>query len=297
MNKKYLKFSETVRKNILDYLPSEYKDCRVEVLWREEEPFLAVYGKENISPMIPLVYYFEKTNGIVSQEIMKDIVELYLKAMQECPVNIKDIYDFNNVKDAIYPKLLRKKGNKSLMDSSPYKTLSDLIIAYYVKAVSKDRKYTVTVDNHLLELYGISAEQLHELALTNMLENHHPILVSLDKFLEHLHYNPEYSELAGIKSPLMILSDEGDYGAVRILDDNLVDEAAEYLGEEFYIFPSSIHELILCPLNDIPPEVAMEIQKDINNQFLKESEVLSSNVYIYNSKKHKLKKYVKQRSS
>ena len=117
MNKKYVEFSEKVRRNILDYLPSKYKDCRVAVHWQKEEPFLAVYSEENISPMIPLMPYFRKTNGFVSHGIMQEISDLYVHSMRNCPFDARRIYDFNSVKCDIYPRLFRKKGNKSLMDT------------------------------------------------------------------------------------------------------------------------------------------------------------------------------------
>lgn len=71
-------------------------------------------------------------------------------------------------------------------------------------------------------------------------------------------------------------------GASVLLYPNLLRDFAERIGSDFYILPSSVHELIFLPdmlgmdIGDMKTMV-----RDINGSEVAEDEILSDSVYFY----------------
>ena len=84
-----------------------------------------------------------------------------------------------------------------------------------------------------------------------------------------------------VKEMYVISNEMGLHGAASILYDEPLQEVAQLLGEDLYILPSSIHEIIVVPCSMGEPEHLSEMVKDINAGVVRAEEVLSDNVYVY----------------
>lgn len=72
-------------------------------------------------------------------------------------------------------------------------------------------------------------------------------------------------------------------GAVQMCSQQTLKKAAEVIGSDFWILPSSIHELILVPVYSIEGDAQelAEMVRDINDTQLRPYEILSYHVYRY----------------
>ena len=86
---------------------------------------------------------------------------------------------------------------------------------------------------------------------------------------------------------LFVLSNEGGwYGAAAVLDDKIMKSVVERVGEEFYVLPSSVHELLVVPLNmGMDVGQLKEMVTSINASEVALEEQLSDNVYRYSTEK------------
>lgn len=98
------------------------------------------------------------------------------------------------------------------------------------------------------------------------------------------------NELLGIdydwgKGAVVMTNKNGFKGASAILYPEYLDKAAEMVGcDHIAIMPSSIHEVIVIPYDgSIPGSAALEMVASVNKD-LKETEVLSDSVYLYDTK-------------
>ena len=83
----------------------------------------------------------------------------------------------------------------------------------------------------------------------------------------------------------MASNQERIHGAGVIAYPDFMEEAAKRLGGDFYVLPSSIHEVLLVP--DTPDVSAVELQKmvqSVNMEQVAPEERLSDHVYHYDSK-------------
>ena len=73
-------------------------------------------------------------------------------------------------------------------------------------------------------------------------------------------------------------------GAGVILYEGLLKTFAKKIGSDFYILPSSIHEVIFVPANgDMDVRYLIQMVKEVNATEVSPSEVLSDNVYKYHA--------------
>ena len=75
-------------------------------------------------------------------------------------------------------------------------------------------------------------------------------------------------------------------GASVLLYHGLLDGLAEKLGTDLYVIPSSIHELIIMPAEDgsLSLSKLSDMVKEINENHVKEEEILSDCAYYYDHK-------------
>ena len=76
-------------------------------------------------------------------------------------------------------------------------------------------------------------------------------------------------------------------GAGVLAYQNFMDQAAEKLGGDFFVLPSSIHEILLIPDNgEMVVEELKSMVHEVNLTQVKPEERLTDSVYHYDSKNH-----------
>ena len=80
----------------------------------------------------------------------------------------------------------------------------------------------------------------------------------------------------------VLTNNNGVNGATMMVSKNVLDSIYEEFGDNFYILPSSLHEVILIPesfSDDV--EMYRDMVVDVNGSFLEAEDKLSDNVYHY----------------
>lgn len=91
--------------------------------------------------------------------------------------------------------------------------------------------------------------------------------------------------------PMIVISNKTKfYGASAICDTEILGGLARDYESNLLIIPSSIHECIVIPINQLDMEVeeATEIVKAVNTTEVPEEEILSDHVYIFNRETSKI---------
>jgi hypothetical protein len=80
----------------------------------------------------------------------------------------------------------------------------------------------------------------------------------------------------------VLTNTSGSLGAAALFYPDVKDKAAELIGSDYYILPSSTHEVILVPDSaGINPKELCEMVKQANRTVVDEKDILSDNVYHY----------------
>ena len=179
-------------------------------------------------------------------------------------------------------------NNNSLQDK-PYFRIMDLAVTYYIEFVMRNGticKATLTDD--VFENWNIPADVLHNTAVTNTFTKKDPKIVPIANAIPSASLSTIASQ-DELNSLLVISNDSTMFGAINMFNMEILNNAAFLLcAKEIYIIPSSIHEIIVCAKDDMDSEQLKSIIKEVNESFVREDEILSNNLYLFNRETKKI---------
>lgn len=245
-------------------------------------------GKEFV-PVISLDKYVKK----IEKEIMtptdaaRMILFDYKNAMIEAKIPKEFLHmDKKAVLDIVTYKVVNAGKNLNLMESCPHKTFLDLLVVYKM-SFEKDGKFgSSIIRNELLNAYNISPEELDAVAQRNTKENSGFQVLSANQ-VQALFADLEVE--ADENEPMYMMGNQsGMYGANIILYKEYFEKLAEKLNDDLYVFPSSVHELVVVPASLMDESEARRIVQAVNAAEVTEEEWLSDNAYLFDRKSQKL---------
>ena len=264
---------------------------------------ISIRSKEvNLAPTIYMDgYYNDYKNGRPMVEIIAEVERAYNTYKAEQDFDVSSITDFNLVQDKICYKLVNRDKNKELLADAPYLPFCDLAVIFYV-VVSEDSvgTGTVTIHNNLMEMWGNpDIKELYKIAknntqrrykgrVSNMMEIMGEIISSdadnLDPDMVDAFFEMDSVYEDNMVPMYVATNSKKVNGAGVILYDGLLGTFAEKIGGDFYILPSSVHEVILVPANgDIDARYLIQMVKEVNTTEVSPDEVLSDSVYMYHA--------------
>ena len=253
-----------------------------------------------VAPAIYMEPYFNMLkSGNPLEEVIIQIVSSCRAALSctNAGIGAEDLTDFAYVKDKICYKLVNKHMNSALLTTVPHRDYLDLSIVYYIRLAQTDNGLaTLNVTDSLAHTWGVDEETLFSLASSNTPLLCRGIVLTMDNVLDksvnsqtktYDHFDFTCSE-THILPMYVATNTTKTYGASVILYAGLLDAAAEKLGS-FYALPSSVHEFMFIPDTFGNAEYIKQMVKEINAAEVPEEEVLSDNIYHYDSRTHELK--------
>ena len=171
-------------------------------------------------------------------------------------------------------------------------SMEDLAVVYrFVMESSEDGRASILVTNNLMDRMGVSHEQLRADALENSPEIRPVVIMGMNEVMKEM-IDPEVYEMFGIpddaeETMYVATVPDKNSGAGVIAYQDFMDQAAERVGGDFFVLPSSINEILLVPDNgDMTADALRDMVKDVNAKEVSPEERLSDNVYHYDSKDH-----------
>lgn len=245
----------------------------------------------HISPTIYLEEYFQQfQEGKPIEKIVEKILQLYeeVKCSHSCEESL--LQNYKELKGKFACKLIHRGKNEKLLNDIPYVPWMDLaIVVFVLLEVSPYGTATVLVRKEHLEIWALTEAQLFDEAKKNT-----PILLPyqfcpMRKLLREIcPYAVDEGEEE--EESLYVLSNKlRSFGAASMLYDGILEKVGQKLGENYYILPSSIHEVIVVPESKSPVKQDLEeMVREINETQVEEEEVLSDRVYYFSRKENRL---------
>ena len=198
--------------------------------------------------------------------------------------------EYEAVKGKIVYRLINRKRNSEMLKDVPHREILDLVLVYrIIVAIDTDRKGTILINNEIVAKWGITEEKLYELAQENTMRLFKADMMKMQNLLNELMPGNE-SEVDEDAPQLWILTDnERHYGDTVMVYPEMMEQISEKLGYDFYIIPSSVHELILVKKDAvISTEALKEMICEVNENEVDATEILSDHPYYYDREKGKL---------
>jgi hypothetical protein len=259
---------------------------------------MMIYSKgKNISPCFRLKsYYDDFVNSDINEsfaEILNKIVIVYLTAIEGKKDNTfyDAVADYNEIKDNITCRLVNRAMNQGFLRTIPYTTYLDEFAVTYsvVLKQKKDSIESIRVTNVLMENWNISLHDLHENALKNTIILFPNVTWRMDEIISKIIGDPMPEQEAEGSTMYVLSNQQGIYGAtVLIYPDALKKFVLQYhINMRYlYILPSSIHESIIVPSENLSKkENFRQMVKEVNASEVAADEVLSNQILIYDCEK------------
>ena len=301
-NMNYDEFKNEVKVCIMDYLTEDYHDydMKIETIRKgsgNEYEALMIGPKDkklSIIPALNITEAFRKyENGTPFDQVMDKLAEIRMNAGLP-NFNKEDIFNYDKIKDMIFPRLINTDANKEYLADKPHRNIEDLSIVYAVR-VSEDANgfAEAVITDDLANMWGVDQEELNDRAMENIGERP-PVFANIEEMIFGGMTNPDYEiediEPENYSLPFFVLTNQQkSKGAVLAIDPKTMNRITEKLGD-VYVIPSSVDETLIVPKNavdDVNRLVAMV--KEVNASEVRPEDQLSNNIYEYDSDTHSLK--------
>lgn len=250
----------------------------------------------NISPTLYLNYYYDSyTHGVSFNDIYQSLLSDYQRHKPSQNIDPSFFTEFENIRDKIAMKLIHYERNKELLEKVPHIRFLDLAIVFYC-LISMDfttGNATILIHHSHLKNWNITTTELFRIAKENTqkilpekLYDMNDVLYELSGHLSHA--DPTVSRPSPY--PMFVLTNETNlFGAACLLYTDLLKHFSEESQTDFYILPSSIHEVILVPTleNDCYGELS-DMVREVNDSQLMDDEILSTHAYYYSRRKNEI---------
>ncbi len=252
---------------------------------------------KNFSPNIYLEAYYEAyQQGVKINELVIRLCNIY----HNCTVPIAQeqfSYTFEQMKPYIIYRLVSYDRNRRLLEKVPHIRYLDLAITYHclvreddegigtIRITNEHMRHWKTHRKELQELAAENTKRLFPVSIRSMVEVIRSMLVEnlTDSENELSQEMSQYCIDSSSTQNMYILSNEkGINGAACLIYSDVLHDISERFQSDFYVFPSSIHELILVPASDSnSSKEYTEMVREINATQVAPEEVLSDRIYYY----------------
>jgi len=217
--------------------------------------------------------------------VMSEFLSGLDKALTQIPqVDVEQFRNYENVKDKLVMQVIPVEPNAEKLATVPHKTIEDIAVVYRIDVSdSRHHNATVLVTNQMLDQFGITPEQLHQDAVVSQAEHHPPTLRNMSEMMAEMMGGAEFMDVP--ESPMWVATVAGGLnGAAAVQIPDFMDQAAEKLGGNFFVLPSSIHEcLFIRDDGEFQRPQLEEMVQSVNATEVSEADFLSDSVYHYDS--------------
>jgi len=243
----------------------------------------------NISPTIYLEEYYEKyLNGCSIEGVAKDVLRLYHEVRLQKSWDEEKISSYKEIESKIVYRLVNLEANFNLLKEIPYVAYLDLAVIFYAMLeINEHGTACMLIRNEHLEMWEVTANDIYNKAKENTWKLLPSEFHTMRAMMEE--YNKKGSYV-GMDILHVLTNKIRSFGAAAILYEGVLEMVGDFLEDNYYVLPSSVHEVIIVSETEAPWGGAglSEMVKEINHTQVDEEDILSDTAYYYDREKKKL---------
>lgn len=241
----------------------------------------------------PTVYLNALYDSYLSGTPIRRIAEVLLEASgQNSPLSedrCGRLLDFSQASRLLAFRLVNTGANRTALAAMPHREFLDLSLVYYLLLDdSPDCQMTSAVTSQCAESWGVDEEEIYRAAAANTPSLLPHRLDSMTSVMERITGKParEHGPDGFPHDDLFVLTNcRGLNGAACMLYPGILKDFASRAGKDLVIFPSSIHEVLLLPLNDAGNYQEMNrMVAAVNSAEVPVEDRLADHIYLFSLK-------------
>lgn len=244
----------------------------------------------NVTPNFYLQNMYRRyVDGIGIDSLVAEIVQAYETGKDNEKYGELSL-EYDDCQDKIVMRLISFEKNRKMLEDMPYIPFLDMAVVFYF-LVDNDEKgiASIRITNRVMTNWGTDIKKLYTLASSNSKRIFEEKIMPISTMLEGYNVNLKEMGLGNIDcaqgeiyEPYIVTNNVGINGATVILYPDMLKEIAAKIGGDFYMLPSSIHEVIVISTGaDISEKELKGMVEEVNQNYLLPDEYLSDNIYKY----------------
>ena len=267
---------------------------------KEVEAFLITEEDSAVSPTFYFKDYLDDyRNGTSAESLAIEIVATYFFASQQFSFSVNDFRDFNSQKNGIVYKVVNAKEYAEQLSSIPHVEFFDLAIIFYcIININKEESISYVISNSTLEMWGISKEELFEIAHQNFPKvlplQISPITETIYEIFKDRGLMEETIETLPDDFMYVVTNKYQKFGFANIFYPRLLETFAKRFGS-FYIIPSSTEAALFFPSStNMEMDEIKYMVRTINGDknIIQPDIFLSNSIYHYDAETGKIDAYL-----
>ena len=301
MNRK--EFYEYVKDNVKEYLPASYQDAEIKLQEVDKNNGVKLTGitiPKGEQRTVPTVYldslYQEYVKGKDVNSCVGDVADMRIEAQDKAEfidMGVPDIFDYEKMKDKLQVRICDREWNEERLADKVVTEHGDFAAYYAVNLKeNEDGIGSIPVTISLMNEWGVSAEQIQSDAMTAD-KNRGIVLMDMNEMVQSMIFGDEPENLLHekmdmetIENPMFCLTNQSKInGASLLLQEDIRKQIGECLGSDYFVLPSSIHEVLILPDNGMFEVPALnQMVQEVNETQVEPQERLSDKVQFCDGK-------------
>lgn len=256
------------------------------------ESYTGLSIQPNDSPMaatlnLDSVYNQMVDQGKSFQEVADDLITHAADIIVDMPkIDVNDITNYDQMKNTLVVQVIPTDRNAEMLADIPHKNIEDMSLVYRMQIDQNENgTSSVLITNAMLENYGVTVNQLHQDAMDAAVINNPATFRSMQEVLSDLMGMPA-DLMPPLDGPQMYVAsvENSLNGAGVIAYPDFMNQVAEQVGGDFFVLPSSVHEVLVIPDDGSIDRHDLEsMVREVNASEVLPKDQLSDNVYHYDS--------------
>ena len=200
------------------------------------------------------------------------------------------IRDYESMRNELFIKVCNAETNRDLLEQVPHTRYEDLAVTYHVRLdIPGEGITSVMLTHDIIRQSGFPADRIRGDAFRSSMKRFPVVVDTMENVLTSLLAEEEkgsgsFRDIGGSAPVLMVTNTVKFNGAAALFYPGVMDDVAERLGGDYYILPSSIHEVIAVPADGRRDWRGLErMVRNINHSQVAPAEQLSDHVYRYDA--------------
>lgn len=274
-------FKTIVLERIGDYLPEEFRDYhaetnRVKKINGSKDSICMVPETPDEERAMPTLYLDDLYEDFCIDEdlnrVLSEVAYVFMTyGDRRVPEELN--VDPGAFLDQTIVQLVNGEMNEELLGEVPHRRWMDLAIIYRVIFRRNEEgidSFLMSYD--LLDRIGVTEGELYDRAVKNTVRMFPAQRIETDE------------------SMVILTNDSGWTGAAAMLYPEEMDRLAADLGGDFFVLPSSIHEIFAVPAERCSAEILAGMLRQGNGVVTRQEEILSRSIYRFVHKESALVK-------
>ncbi len=231
--------------------------------------------------------YEQMQYGATYQNVLSHALNQATAFVEDAPkFDVASITDYSQTKEKLFVDVVGAERNADLLVKVPHVQVEDMAMVYRIQVGQRDGEVaSALVTNQIMDSLGVTPEQLHQDALENAAMIHPSKVQNLAEVIAEMTGMPV--EMVAESTPqLLVVSNEDKIkGASALFYPEMMDQLTKEVGGDFFVLPSSIHEVLVMPDNgEMSAEELKAMVTSINGDVVDPADVLTDQVYHFDAK-------------